>query len=80
MDFSSQVSTTQEHYFVPLHIIQYIGDDSMNDNKMNEQLLQILGGLDKEKLEKVTNMVKNMSSDELAGLAKMIGINNKNNG
>lgn len=52
----------------------------MNDNKMNEQLLQILGGLDKEKLEKVTNMVKNMSSDELAGLAKMMGINNKNNG
>lgn len=52
----------------------------MNDNKMNEQLLQILGGLDKEKLEKVTNMVKNMSSDELASLAKMMGINNKNNG
>ncbi len=52
----------------------------MNDNKMNEQLLQILGGLDKEKLEKVTNMVKNMSSDELSGLAKMMGINNKNNG
>ena len=52
----------------------------MNDNKLNEQLLQILGGLDKEKLEKVTNMVKNMSSDELAGLAKMMGINTKNNG
>ena len=43
-------------------------------------MLQILGGLDKEKLEKVTNMVKNMSSDELASLAKMMGINNKNNG
>lgn len=52
----------------------------MNDNKINEQLLQILGGLDKEKLEKVTNMVKNMSSDELSGLAKMMGINSKNNG
>lgn len=52
----------------------------MNDNKLNEQLMQVLGSLDKEKLEKVTNMVKNMSADELTGLAKMIGINNKNNG
>jgi len=51
----------------------------MNDNSnknINSQLMQLLGTLDKEKLEKITNMVKNMSSEELAGLVKMMGINN----
>lgn len=52
----------------------------MNDNKMNEQLLQILGSLDKDKLEKVTNMVKGMSAEDLTNLAKMMGIKNTNNG
>ena len=37
----------------------------MNEDKnLNEKLIQMLGGLDKEKLEKVANMVKVQNKDE----------------
>lgn len=52
----------------------------MNEEKnLNEKLIQMLGGLDKEKLEKVANMVKGMSAQDLNNLAKMMGINTNNN-
>lgn len=52
----------------------------MNEDKnLNDKLMQILGGLDKEKLEKVTNMVKGMSPQDLSNLAQMMGINTNNN-
>ena len=47
-----------------------------NNNEMNQKLMGILANLDKDKLEKVTKMVQNMSSDELNNLAKMFGIKN----
>ena len=50
----------------------------MNDNnELNKKLMGVLGSLDKEKIEQVTKMVQNMSSDDLNNLAKMFGINLK---
>ena len=50
----------------------------MNDNNnINKKLMDVLGSLDKDKIEQVTKMVKNMSSDDLNNIAKMFGINNK---
>ena len=50
----------------------------MNDNnELNKKLMGVLGSLDKEKIEQVTKMVQNMSSDDLNNLAKMFGINQK---
>ncbi len=50
----------------------------MNENnELNQKLMGILGSLDKEKIEQVTKMVQNMSSDDLNNIAKMFGINNK---
>lgn len=52
----------------------------MNDNNdLNQKLMSILGSLDKDKIEQVTKMVQNMSSDDLNNIAKMFGINNKKN-
>lgn len=50
----------------------------MNDNNnINKKLMDVLGSLDKDKIEQVTKMVQNMSSDDLNNIAKMFGINNK---
>ena len=50
----------------------------MNDNnELNKKLMGVLGSLDKEKIEQVTKMVQNMSSDDLNNLAKMFGIKPK---
>lgn len=55
-----------------------IGDDNMNENNdLNKKLMDVLGSLDKEKIEQVTRMVQNMSSDDLNNIAKMLGVNNK---
>lgn len=52
----------------------------MNDNNnINKKLMDVLGSLDKDKIEQVTKMVKNMSSDDLNNIAKMLGVNNKKN-
>lgn len=48
-------------------------------NDMNKKLMGILGSLDKEKIEKVTKMVQNMSSEDLNNLARMLGMNNNSN-
>lgn len=50
----------------------------MNDNnELNQKLMNVLGSLDKDKLEQVTKMVQNMSSDDLNNIARMFGINTK---
>ncbi len=49
-----------------------------NNNELNQKLMSMLGNLDKDKIEQVTKMVQNMSSNDLNNLAKMFGINNKN--
>ncbi|MBO5477895.1 MAG: hypothetical protein J6A15_09110 [Clostridia bacterium] len=50
----------------------------MNDNnELNKKLMGILGSLDKEKLEQVTRVVQNMSSDDLNNIAKLLGVNKK---
>lgn len=49
-----------------------------NNNELNQKLMNMLGNLDKDKIEQVTRMVQNMSSNDLNNLAKMFGMNNKN--
>ncbi len=50
----------------------------MNDNNdLNQKLMNVLGSLDKDKIEQVTRMVQNMSSEDLNNIAKLLGINNK---
>lgn len=41
--------------------------------------MDVLGSLDKDKIEQVTKMVQNMSSEDLNNIAKMLGVNNKKN-
>ena len=50
----------------------------MNDNNINKKLMDVLGSLDKAKIEQVTKMVQNMSSEDLNNIAKMLVVNNKN--
>ena len=46
------------------------------NNMLNSNLLNMLAGVDKEKLEQVSNIVKNMSKDDLNNLVRMLGMNN----
>ena len=46
------------------------------NNMFNSNLLNLLAGVDKEKLEQVSNIVKNMSKEDLNNLVGMLGINN----
>lgn len=47
------------------------------NNDLNQKLMNVLSSLDKEKIEQVTRMVQNMSSDDLNNIAKMLGVNKK---
>lgn len=49
------------------------------NNMLNANLLNLLSGIDKEKLEQVSNMVRNMSKEDLNNLVGMLGMNNSNN-
>ena len=49
------------------------------NNMLNSNLLNLLAGVDKEKLEQVSQMVRNMSKDDLNNLVSMLGGNNLNN-
>lgn len=49
------------------------------NNMLNSNLLNLLAGVDKEKLEQVSNMVKNMSKEDLNNLVGMLGMNNSGN-
>ena len=53
--------------------------DIMADN-LNKQLFSALGNLDKNKIDQISKMVQNMSSEDLNNIAKMLGVQNKNNG
>lgn len=46
------------------------------NNMLNSKLLGLLSGVDKEKLEQVSNMVNSMSKEDLSNLINMLGINN----
>ena len=61
------------------------GDDFMNNNQnegnnlLNGKLLELLSNIDKTKIEQVSRMVQNMSSDDLSNLVGMLNKNvNKN--
>lgn len=43
---------------------------------LNSKLLELLSGVDKKQLEQVSNMVKNMSKEDLDNLTRMLGITN----
>lgn len=49
------------------------------NNMLNSNLLNMLAGVDKQKLEQVSNMVKNMSKDDLNNLMNMLGVNGNSN-
>lgn len=48
------------------------------NNMLNSKLLELLSGVDRNKLEQVSNMVKNMSPEDLNNLTNMLGMNNTN--
>ncbi|MBR6688726.1 MAG: hypothetical protein IKL68_01765 [Clostridia bacterium] len=48
------------------------------NNLLNSNLLNMLAGVDKEKLEQVSNIVKNMSKDDLNNLVRMLGMSTNN--
>ena len=49
------------------------------NNMLNSNLLNMLAGVDKQKLEQVSNMVKNMSKDDLNNLINMLGVGGMQN-
>lgn len=49
------------------------------NNILNSNLLNLLAGVDKEKLNQVSNMVKNMSKEDLNNLVGMLGMNKEGN-
>ncbi len=48
------------------------------NNMLNSKLLELLSGVDKKQLEQVSNMVKNMSKEDLENLTRMLGVNTGN--
>jgi len=49
------------------------------NNLLNSKLLELLSSIDKSKIEQVSRMVQNMSSDDLSNLVGMLNKNiNKN--
>ena len=46
-------------------------------NSLNQTLANLLANIDKSKLEKVTNMIQNMSSDDLNNLLRMLSNNSQ---
>lgn len=45
---------------------------------LNSKLLELLSGVDKKQLEQVSNIVKNMSKEDLENLTRMLGVNTGN--
>lgn len=48
------------------------------NNMLNSKLMELLSTIDKSKIEQVTRMVQNMSSDDLNNLIGMLGKNTNN--
>ena len=57
-------------------------NNEYNQNQMNSmlnsKLMELLSNIDKTKIEQVSRMVQNMSSEDLSNLVGMLN-NNKNN-
>lgn len=49
------------------------------DSFLNPKLLEMLAGVDKEKLAQINNIVSNMSRDDLANLVSMLKNSNNDN-
>ena len=49
------------------------------NNMVNSKLLELLSTIDKSKIEQVSKMIQNMSSDVLANLVRMLSKQNTNN-
>lgn len=45
---------------------------------LNSKLLGLLSGVDREKLEQVSNMISNMSKEDLNNLVNLLGVNGNN--
>ena len=53
-------------------------DNNNNSNQMlNEKLMDLLSTIDKSKIEQVSRMVENMSSDDLSNLVGMLSKSQK---
>lgn len=48
-----------------------------NQNDVNAKLIELLSTIDKSKIEQVSKMVQNMSSDDLTNLVGMLNRNMK---
>ncbi|MDO4282162.1 MAG: hypothetical protein Q4D02_00865 [Clostridia bacterium] len=56
-----------------------MNNDSKEMNTMlNSKLIELLSTIDKNKIEQVTKMVQNMSSEDLNNLVRMLGKNSNN--
>lgn len=55
-------------------------NNNSNDmnNMLNSKLVEMLGSIDKNKIEQVSKMVQNMSSDDLNNLVRMLSKQNNN--
>ncbi len=56
-------------------------NNNSNDmnNMVNSKLVELLSTIDKTKIEQVSKMVQNMSSDDLSNLVRMLSKQNTNN-
>ena len=57
-------------------------NNSQNDGinpMLNSKLLELLGTIDKSKIEQMSKMVQNMSKDDLNNLIAMLNKSNMNN-
>ena len=53
-------------------------DNNNNSNQMlNEKLMNLLSTIDKSKIEQVSRMVENMSSDDLSNIVGMLSNSKK---
>lgn len=53
-------------------------DNNNNSNQMlNEKLMDLLSTIDKRKIEQVSRMIENMSSDDLSNLVGMLSKSQK---
>lgn len=50
---------------------------NQSNQMLNSKLMDLLSTIDKSKIEQVSRMVQNMSSDDLSNLVGMLGKNQK---
>lgn len=48
------------------------------NNMINSKLLELLNGVDPKQLEQVSNIVKNMSKQDIENLTRMLGVKPNN--